>query len=334
MKKVVSSIVIFVLIMTFFTCYLFIKKDEEIEPEFVLTYAENQSGEYPTTQGAYKFAELVKERTEGKVLIEIKHSGELGTQREVIDQLQFGGIDLARISISAISDELSRMNVLQLPFLYKSEDQMWHVLKSEVGYTALNSLEKINLVGLSWYEAGTRSFYSSEEPIKTLEDLKGKTIRVQESELMKDWIEMLGGIPVEVPYSDVYSAFETGEIDVAENNWTSYVSEKHYEVAKYFTVTEHTRVPEMQIMSRRTWDQLPVRYRYIIMQCAEESAEYEKALWEEQTELAIEKAKEEGCVVLYFSEEEIQKCKDMVEPLYSEYCANFMYLIEDIQKLE
>lgn len=301
-----------------FTRYYSNEKDM-VEPEFVLTYAENQAADYPTTRGAYKFAELVEERTKGKVLIEIKHSGELGSQSDVIDQLQFGGIDLARVSLSSISDELSSVNVLQLPFLYEDEEQMWDVLKSNVGELFKGRLREINVVGLSWYEAGTRCFYSANEPINTLEDLQGKVVRVQESEMMKDWIKMLGGTPVVIPYTDVYAAFETGSIEVAENNWNSYVSEKHYEVAKYFTVDEHTRVPELQLMSSITWGKLPDEYRKIILASAEESAEYEKAIWEEETEKAKQIAIENGCEVIVWSEEESKKCKEMLLPIYEKY---------------
>ena len=331
MKKLVISMAMSILcIAVFAACSL--EKEKEVVPEYVLTYAENQSENYPTTQGAYYFAELVKEQTEGKVVIRVKHSGELGTQEDVVNQLQFGGIDLTRVSISAISDELPRMNVLQLPFLYETKEQMWNVLESEVGQSFLNSLEQIDLVGLSWYEAGTRGFYAAEEPIESIEDLQGKVVRVQDSAMMKDWIEMLGGTPVVVPYTDIYSAFEVGKIDVAENNWSSYHSEKHYEVAKYYTMEEHTRVPELQLMSRNTWDKLPVVYRNIITQCARKSAEYEKELWDEYSENAKAEAIKNGCVVTSWSKEEVQKCKDMIDPLYEKYCATYMYLIKEIQE--
>jgi len=328
-KKVLGIGILFAVLLIYVICVS--DKEEVVEPEFVLTYAENQAADYPTTRGAYKFAELVAERTGGKVLIEIKHSGELGTQSDVIKQLQFGGIDLARVSLSSLSDEFSRMNVLQLPFLYEDEEQMWNVLKSEIGSVFIGSLQEMDLIGLSWYEAGTRCFYSSNEPIETIEDLQGKVVRVQESEMMKDWIKMLGGEPVVVPYTDVYAAFETGIIEVAENNWNSYASEEHYEVAKYFTVDEHTRVPELQLISNVTWNKLPIIYRHIILESAEDSAEYEKEIWDEETEKAKQKAIENGCEVIIWTDEEIQKCKDMLEPLYQKYCASYLYLIEDIQ---
>lgn len=331
MKKIIGYICIGVLFVASFIYYMYVR-ETEVVPEFVLTYAENQASNYPTTQGAYKFAELVEERTEGKVVIRIKHSGELGTEKEVLSQLQFGGIDLARLSLAALSDEVPRVNVLQLPYLYEDGEHMWNVLDSKLGESFLNNMDKAQVVGLSWYEAGTRSFYSAEEPIETIKDLEGKIIRIQDSEMMHDWVELFGGIPLFVPYTDVYEAFETGEIQVAENNWTSYVSEKHYEVAKYYTINEHARVPEVQLMSQKTWNQLPVQYRHIIQQCARESALFERELWIEENEKAKEKAISNGCIICEVSEEELQKSKEMMLPLYEKYCAPYMYLIEDIQK--
>ena len=211
---------------------------------------------------------------------------------------------------------------------------MWDVLESEIGEFLLRNLQQIGLIGLSWYEAGARGFYSSEAPIATPEDLQGKIVRIQDSSMMRDWIKMLGGDPIAVPYSDVYSAFETKQIDVAENSYASYRSEKHYEVAKYYTEDEHTRIPEIQIMSARTRNELPFQYRNIIAQCAKESAEYEKELWDDYSEEARREAIAKGCEVVTWSEEDVQKCKDMLMPLYEKYCSDYMYLIKEIQEKE
>ena len=216
---------------------------EENVPEFVLTYAENQAEDYPTTQGAYRFAELVKQRTGGKVEILINAEGILGDERTVIEQLQFGGVDFARVSLSPLSEFVPELNVLQLPYLYTGAEHMWKVLEGEIGDSFLGSFEGSSLVALSWYDAGARNFYNSVRPIEKLEDMKGLTIRVQESELMSDSIRVLGAVPKQMAYGEVYSGLQTGEIDGAENNWPSYESTRHYEVARYYTIDEHTRVP-------------------------------------------------------------------------------------------
>ena len=220
-------------------------KEKETEPDFVLTYAENQAEDYPTTQGADKFAELVKEKTEGKVEILVNAGGSLGDEKSVIEQLQFGGIDFARVSISTVAEYIPKLNVLQMPYLYTGADHMWKVLEGPIGDDFLNSFDGSGLIALSWYDAGARSFYNSIKPIEKLEDIKGMTIRVQESELMSDTVRALGAVPVPMIYGEVYSGLQTGKVDGAENNWPSYESAGHYEVAKYFTVDEHSRVPEV-----------------------------------------------------------------------------------------
>ena len=197
-------------------------KEKETEPDFVLTYAENQAEDYPTTQGADKFAELVKEKTEGKVEILVNAGGSLGDEKSVIEQLQFGGIDFARVSISTVAEYIPKLNVLQMPYLYTGADHMWKVLEGPIGDDFLNSFDGSGLIALSWYDAGARSFYNSIKPIEKLEDIKGMTIRVQESELMSDTVRALGAVPVPMIYGEVYSGLQTGKVDGAENNWPSF----------------------------------------------------------------------------------------------------------------
>ena len=149
------------------------------EPEFVLTYAENQAEDYPTTLGAYRFAQLVEERTGGRIQIQVNAGGTLGDERTVIEQLQFGGIDFARVSLSPLAEFVPRMNVLQMPYLYNDSQHMWRVLEGPVGDEFLGAVDSAGLTALSWYDAGARNFYSSRKPVQTVEDVKGMRIRVQ-----------------------------------------------------------------------------------------------------------------------------------------------------------
>ena len=304
--------------------------EETVIPEYVLTYAENQPDDYPTTAGADRFADLVAERTGGKVRIQVKSGGECGTEQEVLNQMYIGGIDFARVSLSSVSDEVPVLNVLQLPFLYRDSDHMWRILDGQIGQDFLKVCSEEHLVGLSWYDAGARCFYSS-TPIRSPEDLEGLVVRVQDSQMMMDMVELLGGIPVTFAYSDVYAAFETGQIDVAENNWPSYQIQKHYEQAPYFTVDQHTRVPEVQLASARTWEKLPEEYRQIILQCAWESALYERQVWTVQESRSRSYAHEQGCKEIPMSSADLQVFRDLVQPLYETYCADYMDLIAQIQ---
>lgn len=306
------------------------KTEESGVPEYVFTYAENQAEDYPTTQGAYRFAELVKERTGGKIEIQVNAGGVLGDEKSVIEQMQFGGVDFARVSASPLSEFVPKLNVLQMPYLYTGAEHMWKVLEGEIGDDFLGSFEGSDLVALSWYDAGARSFYNSKKPIRKPGDLKGMKIRVQESVMMVRMIEMMGAAAVPTPYDEVYSALQTGMIDGAENNWPSYESASHYEVAKYFTVDEHTRVPELQIVSEVTWNKLTPEYQQIIRECAQESARYERRLWKERSEESMEKVYAAGCEVITLTQEEKRRFQEAVTPLYGEFCGDYVDIIDKI----
>lgn len=306
------------------------KESEAVAPEFVLTYAENQAEDYPTTQGAYRFAELVRERTGGRIEIQVNAGGILGDERTVVEQMQFGGIDFARVSLTTMGDTIPKLNVLQLPYLYTDAGHMWRVLEGEIGDDFLASVSELDLVALSWYDAGARNFYSTTKPIRNLEDMKGMTIRVQESELMMEMVRALGAHPTASVYSEVYSELQTGVIDGAENNWPSYESANHYEVAKYFTLDEHTRVPELQIVAGSTWKKLSQEDQEIIRTCAQESARYERELWADREKTSENKVRAAGCEVIELPPEEKAKFREAVIPMYGKFCADYVDIIDEI----
>ena len=300
------------------------------EPEFVFSYAENQTEDYPTTLGAQKFAELVEERTDGRIRILVQAEGVMGTEHDVIEQMQYGGIHLARVSLSQLAEYIPELNVLQMPYLYTDSAHMWRVLDGEIGDMFLEKVSGNELVGLSWYDAGARNFYNSRQPISCLEDIEGMKIRVQESEMMADMVEALGATAVPTGYADVYSSIERGIVDGAENNWPSYEAMSHYEVAQYYTVDEHTRVPEMQICSEHTWEKLSEEDRQIIRECAWESALYERKLWTEREAESRRIATEHGTQVVELSPEEKKRFQNAVMGVYEKYCGDQMDVIERI----
>lgn len=300
-------------------------------PEFVLTYAENQPAGYPTVLGAQRFADLVRERTNGEVIIQVKCGGEYGTEAEVLEQMAFGGVDFARVSLAELSDEIPKLNVLQLPFLYEDADHMWRILDGEIGQDFLTIFEEMDLVGLSWYDAGARCFYSNTVPIHSPADLAGLTVRVQDSSMVMDMVELLGAEPVILDYNEVYYAFEMDKIDAAENNWASYQVRDHWQVARYFTTDEHTRVPEIQLACARTWEKLPEEYRRIIRACAWESAQYQRELWLVREEKARGEVLASGCQEIVLTRTEKEAFRTTLQPLYQQYCADYMDLVEQIR---
>ena len=268
-------------------------------PDYVLTYADNQPAGYPTTQGAQYFADLVQQQTGGKVVIQVKANGEYGSEQQVWEQLAIGGVDFARVSLSAATDDLPRLNVLLLPYLYRNADHMWRVLDGSIG-------------------------------AEFLQDFTAQG-RVQDSQIVIDMIRLLGAVPETTAYSDVYSAFETGQIDAAENNWPAYYSMEHYKVARYYMADEHSRVPEVQLASGHPWDALPEEYQQILQKCARASAQYERQLWAQEETAAREAALAGGCRELPLPEEEMQNFRQLVQPLYRKYCADYLPLVEEIQ---
>ena len=300
-------------------------------PDYVLTYADNQPAGYPTTQGAQYFADLVQQQTRGKVVIQVKANGEYGSEQQVWEQLAIGGVDFARVSLSAATDDLPRLNVLLLPYLYRNADHMWRVLDGSIGAEFLQDFTAHGRVGLSWYDAGARSFYS-DKSLRSLEDLQGMTIRVQDANVVIDMVKLLGGDPVTLAYSDVYAAFETDKIDAAENNWPAYLAMEHYKVARYYLVDEHSRVPEIQLASGKTWAKLPDEYRSVLRECARESARYERELWTQQEAAARKTVLAAGCREIQLSDEEKERFRELVQPLYEKYAGPYLELVKKIQQ--
>jgi tripartite ATP-independent transporter DctP family solute receptor len=305
------------------------KKTTATDPEYVLFYAENQTADYPTTLGAQRFSDLVYERTDGRIKILVRYDAELGSESEVIKQMMYGGIAFARVSLSQLAEYVPEMNVLQMPYIYSSSEHMWRVLDGSIGDEFLLKTRDYGLVGLSWYDAGARNFYST-EPIKCLEDLEGMVIRVQESDVMADMVSALNATPVKIVYSDVYSAIERGIVDGAENNWPSYEAMNHYNVAGFYTVDEHTRVPELQICSKAVWEMLDESDRRILEECAKESAVYQRQLWQEREKSSRKIAESAGVTVIELSKEEKMRFRDAMSSVYTKYCGDSMDLLNTI----
>lgn len=303
----------------------------ETVPVQYFRYAENQPVDYPTTQAAYYFAALVRQRSEGRIQIEIYPNAQLGDETSVVEQVQLGMIDFARVSLGTLGEFFPALNVLQMPYLYTDAEQMWRVLDGEIGDSFLEVLSDGDLCGLSWFDAGARSFYSRERPITRLEDVQGLRIRVQESSLMHDMVQALGAQPVTMVYSDVYAGLQSGDIDAAENNIPSYESMKHCEVARYFCEDQHNRIPEMQIVSRAVRDSLSAEDQTLLREAAQASAKFERKLWERRETQSRIHAEEAGAAIYVLAESERERFREAVAPLYDQYCAEWTDLVEAIR---
>lgn len=301
------------------------------ETKLILRYADNQPKNYPTTMAAQYFADLVEARTHGEIEIRVYCDGELGGEVSIMEQLCFGGIDMARLSTGTLTEHNEELALLTMPYLYKDADHMWRVLDGAIGDRLLQSVDDI--IGMSWYDAGARSFYSV-SPIFTLEDLQGKRIRVQESEAMSQMVALLGAEPVPMSYDQVYAALYVGKVDGAENNLPSFASMGHSIVAPYFLHDEHSRLPEMQVMSAACAQKIRdvnADYMDIVIACAKESALYERRLWLEQMADSRAAAVRQGVTITELTAEERQKFREAVQPMYDALPEEMKELVNQIR---
>jgi tripartite ATP-independent transporter DctP family solute receptor len=260
--------------------------------------ADTQAADYPTVRAVVKMGELIEARTNGRHRIRVFHSRQLGEEKETIDQTRAGAIDLNRTNVGPLASLAPAAGVLALPFLFRSIDHLHHVLDGPIGEEILASFERDGLVGLTFYDSGARSIYNSKLPVRTLADLKGLRIRVQQSDLMADMIKALGADPIELPFGQVEIGLANRIVDGAENNWPSYVTTNHYRAARYYTLTEHTMSPEVLVMSRRAWQGLSDEDKAIFRAAARESNTFMREQWTLLEAQSRRQAQEAGVVIV------------------------------------
>jgi len=260
--------------------------------------ADTQNEEYPTVQALRSMGRQVAERSGGRLEIKVFHSRQLGEEKETLEQTRAGAIDLNRTNVALIGNLVPAMNVLALPFLFRSIEHMQKVLDGPIGAEILGSFETYGFVGLTFYDSGARSIYNSVRPVRSLADLRGLRIRVQQSEQMSEMMRALGAIPVELPYGQVLTGLATRLIDGAENNWPSFVTTDHYKHAGHYTLTEHTMSPEVLVMSLKAWETLSPDDRRIFREEARRSSQFMRERWRELEEQSRKEAEAAGVVIV------------------------------------
>jgi tripartite ATP-independent transporter DctP family solute receptor len=260
--------------------------------------ADTQNEDYPTVQALRYMGRLIAERTGGRHQIRVFHSRQLGEEKETIEQTRAGAIDLNRINVALIGNFVPATNVLAMPFLFRSIEHLQKVLDGPIGTEILDSFELYGFVGLAFYDSGARSIYNSVHPVRSIADVKGLRIRVQQSELMSDMIKALGAQPVELPYGQVLTGLATKLIDGAENNWPSFVTTDHYKYAGFYTLTEHTMSPEVLVMSQKAWQSLSVEDQKIFRESALRSSQFMREKWKDLEEQSRKKAEASGVTIV------------------------------------
>lgn len=300
------------------------------DSELVLRLSEPQVDEYPDSIAEKAFAKKVEELSDGRIKVEVYTGGQLGDETTTIEQTQVGIVDIGRANAGPLTQFAESLGVFSFPFLFDNREHMWKALDSSLRKELFTDLEKSDLIGLAFYDAGARSFYTK-EPIRKIEDLEGMKIRVMQNDILIDAFKKLGTSPTPLAASEVYSALQMDVIDGGENNVSTYVADGHYEVAKNFTLSEHLRIPGILFMSKKSWDKMSEEDQQIIQQAAKESEEIQLEEYTKFSEISMDKVKEVGNEVIELPEEERTKFRESVKSLYDENEEKYGDLFEIIE---
>lgn len=296
-----------------------------------LRLSENLTDSNPTTIAMRKFAELVAQKTDGKVQVKVYANAQLGQGTEAIEQVRLGVIDFARVNSVILSNVSPSIGVFTLPYIFKDTRHSRKVLDGPVGDDVLRDLNGYNLVGFHYMEAGFRSFYTREGiTINSLDDLKGLKIRVQPSPISIRMIELLGGVPTPMNYGEVYSSIQTGVIDGAENDHVSYIMSGHYEVAPKYSEDKHLSPPAILIMNHSKFKSLSSKHQQAVREASFESAAFQRGLMDKGASDAIIKLKAAGVTIIPLDNAPFAEA---VKPIYDEYPA-YKQLIERIRNID
>ena len=253
---------------------------------------------HPVHEAMMYLDERLLEISGGKMRVEIYPSGQLGSERELIELLQIGGLAMTKVSASPLEAFIPEMKVFSLPYLFEGSEHYWRTLNSPVGKALLHSGEEYRIRGLAYYDAGSRSFYSTDKPVNTPADLSGMKIRVQNSQTAVSMVRAMGGSATPVSWGELYTSLQQGVVDGAENNPPSFYLSKHYEVSKYYTIDEHTSIPDIVIISTHVWNGLNSQQQQWLQQAADESVVFQRSLWASATAEALEAVKAAGVQVI------------------------------------
>jgi tripartite ATP-independent transporter DctP family solute receptor len=287
---------------------------------------------YPTVQAVENLGKKLEQATNGRLTVQMYASMQLGGEKEAIEQAQVGALQFARVSVGTLGPVVDDLNVLNLPFLFRDTAHMNKVVDGPIGQQLLDKVTNnptAKLVGLCWMDAGARSFYDTKHPIKSIGDLKGLKIRVIGNPMFVDMANALGANGVAMGYDQVFSALQTGVIDGAENNPPSFVFDNHYQVAKYYTLTQHLIVPEMLVYSKASWDQLPPDDQGLLKKFSREAQADARELWNKTEAEAIDRMKKAGIEIDTIADK--TPFRDAVKPVWDKYGAKFTDLIKQIQ---
>lgn len=263
-----------------------------------LKLAHGLDTKHPVHRAMLHMAAVVQERSAGRLRIEIHPGGQLGSEKDLVELLQVGSIALTKVSASPLEGFAPQMEVFSIPYVFRDRGHYLRFLDSEAGRALLLGLETVRLRGLAYYDAGSRSFYTTTTPVRSPGDLAGLKIRVQQSRTSVRMVGALGGAATPIAWGELYTALQQGIVDGAENNPPSFFLSRHFEVARYYTLDEHTAVPDVLLVSKHVWDGLSAREQGWLQGAADASARLQRQLWQQATAEAMDAVAAAGVTII------------------------------------
>lgn len=282
----------------------------------VLKLAHGLDTNHPVHKAMVFMAEKVREKSAGRLRIDIYPSEQLGSERECIEQLQLGALDMTKTSSSPLESFIPQIKLLGLPYLFTDSEHYWKVLLGPIGKQLLDAGIPVGLKGLCFYDAGARSFYTRDRLINTPADLKGLKIRVQKSDMAIKMIEAMGASATPIDWGELYTSLQQGVVDGAENNSPSFYTSLHYEICKYYILDEHTRPPDILLISNAVWNRLSPEYRSILQQAVDESVDFQRKLWAEKEAENLRQVELAGVTIIRPDKEPF---RDAVKSMWNQF---------------
>ncbi|GGH60965.1 C4-dicarboxylate ABC transporter [Comamonas phosphati] len=289
--------------------------------------------DYPTVTAVRFMGERLKQLSGGKHTIKVFASGALGGEKETIEQAKIGALQMVRVNVGAMNNVCPETIVPTMPFLFRSVEHMHKVLDGQIGADILKACEKQGFVGLAFYDSGARSMFTAKRAVRSFADMKGMKVRVQQSDLWVSMLEAMGANATPMPMGEVYTGLKTGLIDAAENNYPTYESARAFEVAKYFTKTEHSMAPEILLFSKRAWDRLSAEEQGWIRQAAKDSVPYMRKQWAEREARSLATVKAGGAEIIEIDKTPFQAA---MKPVYDKFIADAQLksLVKRVQEVQ
>lgn len=271
---------------------------------------------HPVHKGMEAMGQRLAELSGGRMELLIIPNSPLGSESECLSQVRSGALAMTKVSAASLESFVPEMAVFSLPYLFRNDEHRWKVLAGPIGKELLRAGERVGLHGLCYYDSGSRSFYTVGKPVLSPSDVKGMKIRVMQSPMAMDLIKTLGGAPTPIAWGELYTALQQGMVDGAENNEPSLSTSRHYEVAKYYSLDEHTSIPDVLVMSKQAWDRLSPQQQAWLTEAAEDSVPIERKLWQEQVEQSMAEIKAAGVTVFHPDKEPFVEA---AAPMYAQF---------------